>query len=145
MSHGQGKPQNGQGNVREKSGNFVRAHGWTPWPGFNGLSEDNHKTIQETFEFWDKVWLILEVLRYFLLSFLQVGCGKDLTLFALEAGEVALSCEQLSPYPQSPLYPAVKSGRVVHKLFYHVIPEEQKPLFRLVGQTWYNVDGIYHL
>ena len=30
MSHGQGKPQNGQGNVREKSGNFVRAHGWTP-------------------------------------------------------------------------------------------------------------------
>ena len=33
MSHGQGKPQNGQGNVREKSGNFVRAHGWTPWLG----------------------------------------------------------------------------------------------------------------
>ena len=31
MSHGQGKPQNGQGNVREKSGDFVRAHGWTPW------------------------------------------------------------------------------------------------------------------
>ena len=30
MSRGQGKPQNGQGNVREKSGNFVRAHGWTP-------------------------------------------------------------------------------------------------------------------
>ena len=30
MSHGQGKPQNGQGNVREKSANFVRAHGWTP-------------------------------------------------------------------------------------------------------------------
>ena len=33
MSHGQGKPQNGQGNVREKSGNFVRAHGWTPCVG----------------------------------------------------------------------------------------------------------------
>ena len=30
ICHGQGKPQNGQGNVREKSGNFVRAHGWTP-------------------------------------------------------------------------------------------------------------------
>ena len=30
MSDGQGKPQNGQGNFREKSGNFVRAHGWTP-------------------------------------------------------------------------------------------------------------------
>ena len=33
MSHGQGKPQNDQGNFREKSGNFVRAHGWTPWLG----------------------------------------------------------------------------------------------------------------
>ena len=32
-------------------------------PGFNGLSEDNCKRIQETFKFWDLVWLILEVLR----------------------------------------------------------------------------------
>ena len=37
MSHGQGKPQNGQGNVREKSGNFVRAHGWTPWLSFKKM------------------------------------------------------------------------------------------------------------
>ena len=36
MSHGQGKPRNVQGNVREKSGNFVRAHGWTPWKWFMG-------------------------------------------------------------------------------------------------------------
>ena len=35
MSHGQGKPQYGQGNVREKSGNFVRAHGWTPCKIYN--------------------------------------------------------------------------------------------------------------
>ena len=33
-------------------------------PGFNGLSEDNCKRIQETFKFWDLVRLILEVLRY---------------------------------------------------------------------------------
>ena len=32
-------------------------------PGFNGLSEDNCKRIQETFKFWDLVWLMLEVLR----------------------------------------------------------------------------------
>ena len=31
-------------------------------PGFNGLSEDNCKRIQETFKFWDLVRLILEVL-----------------------------------------------------------------------------------
>jgi len=65
----------------------------------------------------------------------NVGCGRDLTLFALEKGEVVISCEQLSPYPQSPLYPAVQAGRVVHKRFYHVIPEPQMPLFRLVSQT----------
>ena len=29
MSHGQGKPQNDQGNDREKSGILLRAHGWT--------------------------------------------------------------------------------------------------------------------
>ena len=44
MSHGQGKPQNGQGNVRKKSGNFVRAHGWTPWWSFVGY---------RTGAFWD--------------------------------------------------------------------------------------------
>ena len=47
MSHGQGKPQNGQGNVREKSGNFVRAHGWTPCNGFD-LGHD----LESIFEFW---------------------------------------------------------------------------------------------
>ena len=39
MSHGQEKPQNGQGNVREKSGNFVRAHGWTPCIGIGYLTK----------------------------------------------------------------------------------------------------------
>ena len=31
--------------------------------GFNGLSKDKFKRIQETFKFWDLVRLILEVLR----------------------------------------------------------------------------------
>ena len=33
-------------------------------PGFDGLSKDNCKRIQETFKLWDLVWLILEVLWY---------------------------------------------------------------------------------
>ena len=33
-------------------------------PGFNRLRKDNLKTRQETFKFWDSVWLILETWRY---------------------------------------------------------------------------------
>ena len=66
---------------------------------------------------------------------LQVGCGKDLTLFALEAGRVMLTVEKLSPYPSSPLYPAVKAGREVLRKFYHVIPEPQRVTFKLVSQV----------
>ena len=33
-------------------------------PGFNGLSDDNCKRIQETFKFWDLMQLIQEILRY---------------------------------------------------------------------------------
>ena len=34
-------------------------------PGFNGLCKGNYKTWQETFKFWDLVYLILDILRYF--------------------------------------------------------------------------------
>ena len=46
MSHSQGKPQNGQGNVREKSGNSVRAHGWTPctWFCYQLIAKPGNKT-----------------------------------------------------------------------------------------------------
>jgi hypothetical protein len=65
----------------------------------------------------------------------QVGCKPDMTLFALEPGRVMVSCDTLSPYPSSPLYPAVSMGKVVRKRFYHVIPEEpQEPRFKLVSQ-----------
>ena len=33
-------------------------------PGFSGLGKDNCKTERETFEFWDLVWLILDVCWY---------------------------------------------------------------------------------
>merc|ERR1711868_31239 len=65
----------------------------------------------------------------------NVGCGRDCTLFALVPGHVIITTEQLKPRPESPLYDAVKNGRVVKKRFYNIIPEEQKPLFKLVSQT----------
>merc|ERR1712018_300117 len=65
----------------------------------------------------------------------NVGCGRDCTLFALEPGNVIITTETLSPRPESPLYAAVKGGRVVNKRFYNIIPEEQKALFKLVSQT----------
>ena len=65
----------------------------------------------------------------------QVGCGRDLTLFAMEAGRVIVTCEKLSPYPESALYPAVQAGRVVYKKFYNVLPEPQEAKFKLVSQT----------
>ena len=37
-------------------------------PGFNGLSEDNCKRIQETFKLWDLVRLILEVLWLYMID-----------------------------------------------------------------------------
>lgn len=57
-------------------------------------------------------------------------------MYALEPGKVEITVEELSPYPHSPLYPAVQAGRVVKKLFYHVIPEKQEPKFKLVSQVW---------
>ena len=65
---------------------------------------------------------------------LQVGCGKDLTLFALEQGRVIITVERLSPYPNSPMFAAVKAGRTVLRKFYHVIPEPQRETFKLVSQ-----------
>ena len=32
-------------------------------PAFSGLDKDNYKTVRETFQFWDLVWLIFEVWR----------------------------------------------------------------------------------
>ena len=66
---------------------------------------------------------------------LQVGCKPDMTLYALEPGRVMVSCETLSPYPNSPLYPAISQGKVVRKRFFHVVPEHpQEARFRLVTQ-----------
>jgi len=65
----------------------------------------------------------------------NVGCGKDLTLFALRPGRVMITRETLAPYPNSPLYPAVKAGRIFQKYFFHVIPLEAQQIgrFKLIS------------
>jgi len=83
---------------------------------------------------WEYTSMFIVIYINSMVHFLQVGCGKDLTLFALEQGRVIVTVEKLSPYPNSPLYPAVKAGRVVLRKFYHVIPEPQRETFKLVSQ-----------
>ena len=57
-----------------------------------------------------------------------------MTLFALEAGRVVVSLDKLYPYPDSPNYELVKKGKDIYKKFYHVIPEPQPQVFKLVSQ-----------
>ena len=59
---------------------------------------------------------------------------RDKSLRAIGSGRVTISTETLSPYPHSPLYPAVSQGKIVRKRFYNVIPEEQEGRFKLVSQ-----------
>jgi len=67
----------------------------------------------------------------------NVGCGKDLTLFALRPGRVMITKEKLAPYPHSPLYPAVRAGRVFQKFFFHIVPVDEPILgrFKLVSSV----------
>ena len=71
MSHGQGKPHNGQGNVREKSGNFVRAHGWTPWMIITWTYVITHDMAIMQLSSYQMVSQVYNALWYMLLSELQ--------------------------------------------------------------------------
>ena len=46
--------------------NYIFVHTLTP--GFNGLGKDSFKMRREAFKFWDLVRLILETLRYILIT-----------------------------------------------------------------------------
>ncbi|ESO10984.1 hypothetical protein HELRODRAFT_156339 [Helobdella robusta] len=66
----------------------------------------------------------------------NVGCGRDFTLYSLCPGHVFISKETLSPYSTSPLYNAVKAGRIFEKYFFHVVPDKkQSQTFNLVSYT----------
>ncbi|XP_064617833.1 large ribosomal subunit protein bL27-like [Liolophura sinensis] len=64
-----------------------------------------------------------------------VRAGFDNTLTALEDGQVIVTCEKLSPYPDSPLYEPVSQGLTVYKKFFHVLPVPQHGKFKLVSQV----------
>ena len=61
----------------------------------------------------------------------QVRVGGKMTLNALVDGKVMITKETLNPYPDSPIYPGVKSGDVIERIFLHVLSEPQHNRFRL--------------
>lgn len=63
----------------------------------------------------------------------NVGVNPDKSLFALSAGNVLLSMEELIPYPDSPLHAAVQGGERIFRIFMHVIPPPQPHQFKLVS------------
>ncbi|KAF5397228.1 hypothetical protein PHET_09356 [Paragonimus heterotremus] len=52
-------------------------------------------------------------------------------LVAMCNGRFTISTEQLSPFPDSPLYLAVQKGRTISKPFVHVISDPVEPIFQL--------------
>ncbi|KAL5019202.1 hypothetical protein ScPMuIL_004924 [Solemya velum] len=64
----------------------------------------------------------------------NVRIGPNNTLYASCDGKVIVSCEKLSPFPESPLYTAVKNGVVIQKKFFNVLPTPLHGKFRLKKQ-----------
>ena len=68
--------------------------------------------------------------------FLQVGVMKDNSLYALEAGTVALTLDPVSPYPYSPYATEIlETGKPILKKYFHVLPERLPIKFRLKHQV----------
>ncbi|XP_069124770.1 large ribosomal subunit protein bL27m-like [Argopecten irradians] len=65
----------------------------------------------------------------------NVELTRDYTIKALCDGKVIVSCEQLNPKPDSPLFAPVQKGVVIHKKFFNIYPTELHGKFRLVDQV----------
>lgn len=65
----------------------------------------------------------------------NVRLGRDNTIYAMTDGKVVITCEKLSPYPDSPLYESVKSGLVIYKKFFNILATPLHGKFRLVSQV----------
>lgn len=65
----------------------------------------------------------------------NVRLGLDNTLYSMTDGKVVVTCEKLSPYPNSPLYEPVKSGLTIYKKFFNVLATPLHGKFRLVAQV----------
>ncbi|XP_046359580.2 50S ribosomal protein L27-like [Haliotis rufescens] len=57
------------------------------------------------------------------------------SLYAMTDGNVMVTAEQLSPFPDSPMYAPVQEGAVIYKKFFHVVPTPLRGKFRLVSET----------
>lgn len=66
---------------------------------------------------------------------LQVGFGKNGTLFALVPGRVVFTCEKFDPKWEHTWVQRIYAGRedqVIHKKYANVIPFEQHNRFKLI-------------
>ncbi|KAJ6600717.1 39S ribosomal protein L27, mitochondrial [Pseudolycoriella hygida] len=68
---------------------------------------------------------------------LNVGMGRNGTLFAMEHGRVYVTCEKLEPYWDHSWVKRNYAGRVdqqIFKKFFNVVPEEQHQRFKLIDE-----------
>ncbi|XP_049865427.1 50S ribosomal protein L27 [Pectinophora gossypiella] len=68
---------------------------------------------------------------------LNVGFGRNGTLFAMEAGKVVVTCEKFDPYyghPWVQRFYGGREGQIIYKKYYNVIPEPQHQRFKLIEE-----------
>ncbi|XP_011630035.1 LOW QUALITY PROTEIN: uncharacterized protein LOC105422377 [Pogonomyrmex barbatus] len=66
---------------------------------------------------------------------LNVGFGRNGTLFAMEAGKVIVTCEQIDPNWEHPWIKrnySGREGRVIYKKHFNVIPISQHNRFKVI-------------
>lgn len=69
--------------------------------------------------------------------YLQVGLGKNGTLFAMEHGRVYVTCEKTDPnwdHRWVQRHYAGREEQTIYKKFFNVVPEEQHLRFKLVEE-----------
>lgn len=69
---------------------------------------------------------------------LNVGFGKNGTLFALEHGRVVVTCEKFEPNWEHTWVQRTYAGRedqTIYKKYFNVIPEPQHQRFKLVDEV----------
>jgi len=77
------------------------------------------------------------VLAFISISILQVGFGRNGTLFAMEHGKVYVTCEPIDPNWDHSWIQRNYAGRqdqTIYKKFFNVIPENQHQRFKLVEE-----------
>ncbi|XP_037029490.1 39S ribosomal protein L27, mitochondrial [Bradysia coprophila] len=69
---------------------------------------------------------------------LNVGLGRNGTLFAMDHGRVYVTCEQIDPnwdHNWVQRHYAGREGQTIYKKYFNVVPEEQHQRFKLVDEV----------